>query len=178
MADKAWCYISIHPDVRVKIDREDRERVSAHSWRMTKGTTGRMRVVTSIRTEKGVRSLTLGRFLMDPPKGKQVYPRRFNDGLDYRKSNLIVCTLRERQRLLPKKRMRASSQYRGVSYSRADGKWRAGIEVDGRSINLGHFKSEDQAAAAYNSAARKYFGELAYQNQVGRRRGKRRSDHK
>jgi hypothetical protein len=122
-----------------------------------------------------VRSVTLGRFLMKPPKGKQVYPRRFNEGLDYRKDNLVVCTLRERQRLLPKKRMNSSSAYRGVSYARASGKWRAGIEVDGRSINLGLFASEIEAARAYNRAASKHFGEMAYQNQVdgggSRRRG-------
>lgn len=176
MALKPWCYISVHPNLKVKIDKEDLERVNEHSWRVTKGTTGRQRVVTSVRTPKGVRSVTLGRFLMKPPKGKQVYPRRFNEGLDYRKSNLIVCTLQERQRLLPKKRINASSSYRGVSYSKADGKWRAGIEVDGRSINLGHFDSEDDAAVAYNQAARKHFGDMAYQNQVGRRGHKRSGD--
>lgn len=173
MAAKPWVYISVHPNLKVKIDKEDLERVSAHSWRVTKGTTGRLRVVTSVRTPKGVRSVTLGKFLMKPPKGKQVYPRRFNEGLDYRKSNLIVCTLAERQRLLPKKRINASSHYRGVSYSKADNKWRAGIEVEGRSINLGHFETEDEAALAYNAAARKYFGDIAYQNQVGKRGYKR-----
>lgn len=176
MAQKPWCFISVGGDLQAKIDREDLERVSQHSWRVTKGTTGRFRVVTSVRTSKGVRSLTLGKFLMDPPKGKQVYPRRFNDGLDYRKDNLIVCTLQERQRLLPKKRAHASSPYRGVSFSRADDKWRAAIEVDGRSINLGHFDSEDDAALAYNEAARQHFGDMAYQNQVGRRGHKRGSD--
>lgn len=164
---KDWRYITVHPGLKVKIDSEDFDRVSAHSWRVTKGTTNRQRVVTSVRTPKGVRSITLGAFLMKPPKGKQVYPRRFNEGLDYRKNNLIVCTLQERQRLLPKKRVKSTSSYRGVSFSKSDGKWRAGIEVDGHSINLGNFKTEDDAAMAYNKAARKYFGDLAYQNQVG-----------
>lgn len=168
-----WVYITVRPNVKVKIDKEDLPRVREHSWRVTKGTTGRVRVVTSIRGPAGVRQMTLGKFLMKPPKGKQVYPRRFNDGLDYRKGNLIVCTLQERQRLLPKKRTEATSNFRGVSYSRSDGKWRAGIEFDGRSINLGHYKSEDEAALAYNKAARKYFGDLAYQNQVGRKPYKR-----
>jgi hypothetical protein len=113
-----------------------------------------------------VKTVTLGAFLMKPPRGKQVYPRRFNDGLDYRRENLIVCSLAERQRLLPKKRINASSPYRGVSYSRKEGKWRAGIEVNGRSINLGSFEHEVDAARAYNKAARKYFGDLAYQNNV------------
>ncbi|HMN67144.1 MAG TPA: AP2 domain-containing protein [Bdellovibrionales bacterium] len=173
---KPWVYIDVHPGLKAKIDREDRERVGQHSWRVTKGTTGRQRVVTSIRTKKGVRTVTLGKFLMDPPKGKQVYPRRFNEGLDYRKWNLIVCTLQERQRLLPKKRVKTSSAYRGVSYSKAHKKWRAGIEVKGQSINLGVFKTEDQAAQAYNAAAKEHFGDMAYQNQTGKKTLKRKSD--
>ena len=168
MSEADWVYFEIGGDVRIKIDREDFERVSQYKWRMTAGTTGRTRVVTSVRTPKGVRSLTLGKFLMDPPAGKQVYPRRFNDGLDYRKSNLIVCTLAERQRLLPKKRAASSSKYRGVSFATAERKWRAGIEVEGRSINLGLFGTEDDAALAYNEAARVHFGDIAYQNPVGR----------
>jgi len=176
MAQKNWCFISVHPNTKVKIDREDFQKVSEHSWRVTEGTTGRKRVVTSIRTPKGVRTLTLGRFLMKPPRGKQVCPRRFNDGLDYRKSNLIVCILAERQRLLPKKRIDATSSYRGVSYSKSNKRWRAGIEVEGRSINLGQFKSEHDAALAYNKAARKYFGPLAYQNLIGQRKHKRNTD--
>lgn len=171
---KDWCYVLTSNGFKVKIDESDLKRVQKHSWRVTEGTTGRRRVVTSIRGPKGVRQLTLGRYLKKPPKGKQVYPRRFNDGLDYRKENLIVCTLKERQRMLPKKRSHTSSSYRGVSYSRSDKKWRAGIEINGRSINLGNFDSEDKAAQAYNVAARKHFGGLAYQNLIGRRGEKRR----
>src|SRR3954467_3665990 len=99
---KPWCYIAVHPKLKAKIDKSDFKRVSEHKWRATKGTTGRLRVVTSVRGPKGVKNITLGKFLMKPAKGLQVYPRRFNEGLDYRKENLIVCTLKERQRLLPK----------------------------------------------------------------------------
>lgn len=171
---KKWCYIIAGKSEQVKIDLEDRERVEQKAWRVTKSTTGRKRVVTSVRTEMGVRTLTLGAFLMKPPKGKQVYPRRFNDELDYRKENLIVCTLQERQQLLPKKRSQTSSMYRGVSFLKMTKQWRAGIEVDGRSINLGNFVSEEDAALAYNRAAKKYFGASAYQNQIRARNDRRR----
>ena len=169
MADKAWTYLKLKSGHKVKIDKEDLKRINEHTWRVTEGTTGRIRVVTSIRGPKGSRHVTLGKFLMKPPKGKQVYPRRFVEGLDYRKSNLVVCTLKERQRLLPKKRSETSSQYRGVSYSQQAKKWRAGIEVKGKSINLGHFTSEKAAARAYNEAALKHFGKIAYQNTVDRK---------
>lgn len=170
-----WCYLKVHPNKKVKIDRSDLKRVEKHSWRVTFGTTGRARVVTSIRTPKGVRSLTLGKFLMNPRKGLQVYPRRFEQELDYRKENLIVCTLQERQRLLPKKRTETTSRYKGVSFMSTVKKWRASIEVDGQAINLGDFKSETQAALAYNKGARKYFGAITYQNPVQKSKVTRRN---
>jgi hypothetical protein len=165
MSQKSWVTISVSGK-NVKIDRSDLAKVSRHSWRVTKGTTGRERVVTSVRTDAGSRTITLGAFLKKPAKGKQVYPRRFNEGLDYRKENLIVCTLKERQRLLPKKRTKTSSVYRGVSFQKANETWRAAIEVEGEAMNLGDFDLEDAAADAYNRAARKHFGKMAYQNEI------------
>ena len=173
MSNSSWCYIKISSGQKVKIDRRDKNKIEEHSWRVTYATTGRARVVTSIRTSQGVRSITLGKFLMNPKKGYQVYPRRFENELDYRKENLIVCTLKERQRLLPKKRSETSSKYRGVSYNKSNKKWRASIEVNGKAINLGDFMRETQAALAYNKAARDHFGRIAYQNPVNSSKVKR-----
>lgn len=173
MTAKPWVSITISSGHKVKIDKEDLTKVENHSWRATEGSTGRLRIVTSIREGKKVRNITLGAFLMKPKKGKQVYPRRFNEGLDYRKDNLIVCTLSERQRLLPKNRLKGSSKYRGVSFLTREKKWRSSIQVEGKSINLGTYATEDEAARAYNKAAREHFGEIAYQNPVGRKKSDR-----
>lgn len=165
---KAFCEIKISGR-KVKIDKEDLGRVEAHTWRVITSATGRLRIVSSIRFGKKIKTVTLGNFLMKPKKGKQVYSRRFNEGLDFRKDNLIVCSMAERQRLLPKRRVNTSSKYRGVSYQATSKKWRAAIKVDGKNINLGEYKKEDEAALAYNKAAMKYFGKIAYQNPVGRK---------
>lgn len=174
MKKKTWTYYQINPKVRVKVDISDLPKIDKHTWRVTEGTTGRQRIVTSIRGPNGVRNITLGRYLMKPPKGKQVYPRRFNEEFDYRRQNLIVCTVQERQRTLPKNRKATTSKYRGVSFSKQGQKWRAAIEVDGQSMKLGSFETEDEAALVYNRAAKKYFGSLAYQNPVGRKKVRRR----
>jgi hypothetical protein len=174
MASSNWTYITVHPETKIKVNRSDLAKIEKHKWRITYGASGRPRVVTSVRTESGVKNITLGAFLMKPPKGKQVYARRFNEGLDYRRDNLVVCTLKERQRLLPKARKDASSIFRGVSYNKSSDTWRAGIEVDGTSINLGNYSSEKEAALAYNRAARKYFGKIAYQNDLTAKIEKRR----
>ncbi len=163
---KPWCYLPLSKGHRAKIDQEDLERLSAHSWRVIKKESGRLKVVTNVKTPKGYRQVSLGHFLMKPPAGKMVYPRRFLDGLDYRKDNLIVCTMKERQRILPKSRNKGSSKFKGVYYMPSLKKWRAGIKVEGKTVSLGVFSSEAEAALAYNEAARKYFGDIAYQNQL------------
>ena len=170
---KPWCYIPVNKGYRAKVDAEDYERVMEHTWRIIRKDSGRLKVVTSVMTARGNRQVSLGQFLMKPGKGKMVYPRRFMEGLDYRKSNLIVCTMRERQRILPKSRRVGSSRFKGVSYAEKLGKWRASITVNGRSINLGVYQSEPKAADAYNRAAKKYFGEMSYQN-ILRKSGKNR----
>ena len=153
MDGRPWCSYEIGKGVKVKIDKEDLDRVSARKWRVTKAATGRLRIVTSVQTAKGPRSVTLGNFLMNPPEGKMVYPRRFNDGFDYRKGNLIVCTMQERQRLLPKSRHHGTSQFKGVSFISSLKLWRATIKIDQGNILIGHFKSEVAAAKAEAPAA-------------------------
>lgn len=167
MDQKPWCEITISGH-KVKIDEEDRSAIEQHSWRVIVSPHKRFRVVASIKFGEKVKTITLGNFLMKPPKGKQVYSRRFNEGLDFRKDNLIVCTMKERQRLLPKRKFTTSSKYRGVSFQKNSKKWRAAIQVEGKNINLGEFKTEESAATAYNEAAKKHFGPHAYQNNIGR----------
>ncbi len=165
---KKWRQITIGKH-KVKIDDEDFDRVSKYTWRIrTRKDNDKLAIMTSVRTPKGVRNISLGKFLMKPGAGKFVYPRRYFEGLDYRKENLIVCSMRDRQRMLPKKRKDTTSRYRGVSYLKKAKLWRAGIRVTGRSINLGDFDTETSAAHAYNKASKKYFGENGYQNIIVR----------
>lgn len=164
---KPWRYLPVRPDTQAKIDAEDYEKLMEYTWRIIKKPSGRIKVVTNILHSDGRnQQVSLGNLLMKPPKGKMVYPRRFMEGLDYRKGNLIVCTMAERQRILPKSRKHGTSAYKGVSFITSKKSWRAAIKVKGKSITLGHFKYEDQAALAYNKAAREHFGEQGYQNRI------------
>ena len=173
MMGKSWRTFLIGKH-KIKIDSEDFDRVSLHTWRIRqRADTKKLAILTSVRTPAGVRNISLGKFIMKPPKGKMVYARRFFEGFDYRKENLIVCSIQERQTMLPKRRKDTSSKYRGVSYLKVVKLWRAGITVNGSSINLGDFKTETDAARAYNQAAKKYFGENGYQNTLVRKKSPR-----
>ena len=57
------------------------------------------------------------------------------------------------------------SQYRGVYVTRGGG-WEARIRIDERSKYLGNFRSEMDAAIAYNYYAAHLFGELAKLNKI------------
>jgi hypothetical protein len=57
-----------------------------------------------------------------------------------------------------------SSQYRGVSWQKTENKWRADIRYDGKNHTPGRFEDEEQAARAYDKAARAHHGEKAQLN--------------
>jgi len=58
----------------------------------------------------------------------------------------------------------SSSKYKGVR--RHKGKWEVSVLVDGKSIYLGRFENEEDAAEAYNNAVERYFpgSEFHYKN--------------
>lgn len=164
---KSWKFLVANTGEKIKVDTEDFEDLSLRSWRVVyRGKEKKPLVVTSIRTGASTRTMSLGQYLMKPKKGKMAYPRRWQDGLDYRKENILVCSMKERQRMLPKRKEKTTSKYRGVSFIQSKQVWRARIEKNNKAFFLGDFPSEDQAARAYNKAARDLFGDVAYQNQL------------
>ena len=103
------------------------------------------------------------RLITNCPEG--MYVDHINgNGLDNRQSNIRITTLQQNnQNVAPRKD--ASSKYRGVSYNPINKNWRA--RVGGH--NVGSFKSEDDAAEAYNKKALELFGQYANLNKIGER---------
>ena len=60
-----------------------------------------------------------------------------------------------------------SSKFKGVDWNKEKQRWRARVSYKGKNIHLGRFKTEKEAAIAYNRAAIEYFGEFAKINEVG-----------
>lgn len=92
-------------------------------------------------------------------KPGEVVDHANGDGLDNRRVNLRVGTLSHN---CVNRRYANASGFRGVQ--RAGRAWTACIGWDGKSFRLGTFKSAEDAAEAYDRAARDMHGEFAITN--------------
>ena len=88
--------------------------------------------------------------------------------LDCRRANLVISTpeksTRRGYKILHRSGRPTSSRFKGVCWNERDGKWQAQINVDDVHTRLGTFDDEEDAAFAYDEAARKAWGEEARVN--------------
>ena len=134
---------------KTKIDLEDLEKVLSKKWRCSNN--GYI---------KSNDNLLLHRFIMDCPKDK-VVDHINGDKTDNRKSNLRICSQSENLRN-SKISKDNNSGYKGVSFHKASGKWRARITVNKDTKYLGLFKDKEKAIKVRKEAENKYFGEYNY----------------
>jgi hypothetical protein len=59
-----------------------------------------------------------------------------------------------------------SASYRGVIYDRAATLWKATIQYEGKLVGLGHYRSEHEAAFAFNHGDLYYYGTLGQPNHI------------
>lgn len=107
--------------------------------------------------------LGMHRAIMNAPVGMQV-DHINGDGLDNRKSNLRLCTSLENHFNLRKIKP-ATSKYKGVCVS-PEGYITAYGYRDDRTVYIGRFKTEEDAALAYNEFALRIRGEFARLNEI------------
>jgi HNH endonuclease/AP2 domain len=92
--------------------------------------------------------------------GRPLIDHRDGNRLNNRWSNLRRASYADNaanRRRLPKN----TSGFKGVSFDRPKGKWKAQIRKDGKNYFIGRYATAEQAHAAYVAKARELFGEFA-----------------
>lgn len=147
------------------VDDKDYEVLAQYKWHLSNGYAVR----------RGNKPTSMHRAIMQPPSDLQV-DHINGDRLDNRRCNLRLCTggqnKRNRHALVANKtganQRRTpgkTSQYKGVANAR-EGKrrWRAAIGYQSKTLNLGYFMTEIEAAKAYDAKAKELYGEFANPN--------------
>lgn len=86
--------------------------------------------------------------------------------LDNRRGNLRPCTNAENSKNRNLNRNNKSG-FKGVYWHERRQRWMAQICADGKQIDLGRFKTKEEAARAYNEAANRLHGDFASPNVLG-----------
>jgi hypothetical protein len=168
--------IQLTKGMKTIVDEEDYDWLRKYRWSASadakhKGT-HRAKTTLYKKMDDGFtwrRSEHMHRMIMGAKRG-EIVDHVNGDPLDNRRSNLRLATHAENCQNGKKGTYRGKpclSKYKGVSKrsSTKNGKkysyWIGQIVVDGQHINLGNFKTEEDAARAYDEAAKEHFGEFA-----------------
>lgn len=143
------------------IDNEDYRKVSCYSWYLHKGGYA----ARTIKKNGKTILIFLHHFITDTDS-KYIVDHVNGNRLDNRKLNLRVVTAQQNAFNRARNKNKVSSIYKGVFWDKEKSLWLSLIKLNGKSRHLGYFKSEVDAACAYNEKAKELFGEYARLNDV------------
>ena len=161
--------IPLSPRGETLVSEEDFERVSQYVWYWNefgakKGK--RPRAYRRFKVGKTWKLVYLHRFLLNPPAGMCV-DHINGDTLDNRRENLRICTYSQNsQNVKVQERPNKSSSFKGIYFDKARQKYVVRVSVAGKTHMIGAFKYEQNAAKAYNRAAKELHGEFHKPNSV------------
>jgi hypothetical protein len=135
------------------IDDEDFERVGSILWRAQKGS----KTWYAINSNIGY----LHRYIMNAPEGMEI-DHKDKNGLNCTRDNMRLATVQQNRQYAEMPQTENGSGFRGVIQSR--GLWLASITQHKRRKFLGRFETKEEAALAYDRAARELHGEFAVLN--------------
>lgn len=149
------------------IDSEDRDLIAGFTWRPLRTDSG-MVYAHAARRKLHV---YMHRLVAGAGSGEEVDHDNRN-GLDNRKANLRIATRSQNLANQPKQRRQegraATSQYKGVCWDKARGKWAvyiaSGSPGQEKRRGVGRFDDEIEAARAYDRAAFERWGAFAMLN--------------
>lgn len=146
--------LPVRPDQWALVDISDAERLWAFDWYVLLTKQGKRYAVA----HHGRRLLYLHREILGVKERSTQVDHRNGNTLDCRRSNLRLATSRQNNANRKKRRYGVSSRFKGVSKQPCG--WTAACAGQ----HLGTFKLEEDAARAYDRAAKDKWGEYARLN--------------
>lgn len=155
------------------VDDGDYKYVSKYNWHVKVKNGKYIYAATSIYSGGKSTTLLMHRLIMCPASKGILIDHKDHNGLNNQRSNLRLCTRAQNQGNRNAKK-NGASKYLGVGVQTVKTKnplikytyWIASITTDSKVRRLGYFKTEIEAAIAYNKAAEIQHGEFANLNKI------------
>lgn len=143
------------------IDDEDAELVSGRKWHARKNQRGK---VYAARKRRYQAAELMHRLIARAPKGMQVDHIDGNP-LNNRRSNLRLCTATQNAWNRRQPTVRSAFEKTGFrGLERSGNRWRVRITHYGKRVNVGSFRTPEEAAKAYDAKIIELRGEYAAPN--------------
>jgi hypothetical protein len=156
-------------ELSVFVDEEDYQTLDlgSYNWSRLIGCT-----TTYVKTHKKGKTILLHRLIMgleNAPRSVLVDHKDHN-GLNNCRTNLRKTdSSGNHANYLKRLSAKNFSPYKGVHLcsDKRSKPWRADIKLSGKNKHLGYYRTQEEAALAYNKAAIEHFGDMANLNIIG-----------
>jgi hypothetical protein len=155
-----------HGIKEILVDDEDFDFLSQKNWQIVKVPTT-FYATRQQRFGNGIRKLFyMHRVILNLKHGDETeVDHRDHNGLNNQRSNLRKASVRQNGANRTSKR-NSNSKFLGVTFIARHNRYKVSIVKDKKSYYLGYFKTEEEAALAYNKKAIELHGEFANLNQI------------
>ncbi len=146
------------------VDDEDYPELSKWSWFANPGKNDNFYAARRMSLGNSKSKIVLmHRVILNITDTKTKVDHEDHNGLNNQRYNIRPCTTSQNN-MNTVAQKKSTSKFLGVSWAKEKNKWLACIGVNHKTVYLGRYFNEEDAAKAYDEAAKKHFGKFANLN--------------